>query len=56
VTIRENIGRKTSKDKWNGMIMGATGRGKALGVVKNRLLFGEERLYVGMNNRGGGLD
>jgi hypothetical protein len=45
-----------SRDKGNGMIMGAMGRGKSLWVVKNRLVFGEKRLYVGMNSRGGGLN
>jgi hypothetical protein len=51
VTIRVNIGRKTARDKGNGMIMGAMGRGKSLGIVKNRLVFGEERLDVRMNSR-----
>jgi hypothetical protein len=49
--IRENNGRKTTRDKGNGMIMGTKRRGKSLGVVKNRLVFVEERLYVGMKSR-----
>jgi hypothetical protein len=48
--IRANIGRKTTRDKWNRMIMEATGRWESLGVVKNRVVFGEDKLYVGMNN------
>jgi hypothetical protein len=51
VTIRVNIRRKAARDKGNGMIMGTMRRGESLGVVKNILVFGEERLYVGMNSR-----
>jgi hypothetical protein len=42
--IRANIGRKTAKDKWDGMIKGATGKGESLGIVKNRLVFGENKV------------
>jgi hypothetical protein len=49
--IRVNIGRKNVRDKGNGMIMGATGRGKSLGIFKNILVFGEERLEVEMKSR-----
>jgi hypothetical protein len=54
--IREDIGRKTTKDKGDGMIMGTMGRRKDLGVVKNRSIFREKRLYVGINHRGMGLN
>jgi hypothetical protein len=46
VTIRENIGRKTTKDNWDGMIMGSMGRGDSFGVVKKVLVFREDKLYV----------
>jgi hypothetical protein len=46
MTIRANIGRKTSWYKRNGMIMGTMGRGNSMGSVKNRLVFGEYRLKV----------
>jgi hypothetical protein len=39
MTIRENIGRNTTWDKRNGMIMNTTGRGKSLGSGKNNLVF-----------------
>jgi hypothetical protein len=48
---RENIGRNIFKDKGNGMIMGTVGRGKLLGIVKNRFVFREKRLDVKMNSR-----
>jgi hypothetical protein len=51
VTIMANIGRNTARDKGNGMIMGATGRGESLAVLKNILVFGEERMYANMYNR-----
>jgi hypothetical protein len=51
MTIRVNIRRRTTGDKWNGMIMGAMGRWDYLGVVKNILVFGEDKMFVGMNNR-----
>jgi hypothetical protein len=56
VTIRMNIGRKISRDKENGMIMGSMGRGNSFWFVKNILVFGEKRLDVRMNCRGGGLN
>jgi hypothetical protein len=34
VTIRENIGRKSTKDKWDGVIMGATEGGSLWGFSK----------------------
>jgi hypothetical protein len=49
--IRANIGRETTKDKWNGMIINTTRRGKSLGSAKNNLVFGYERLDVNMHIR-----
>jgi hypothetical protein len=54
--IRVNTGRKIAMDKGNEMIMSATERGKSLGIVKNKLVFREERLDIGMNSRGGDLN
>jgi hypothetical protein len=48
-TIRENIGRKTSRYERNGTIMDATGRGKSMGSGKNNLVSGESRLEVEMH-------
>jgi hypothetical protein len=39
--IRENIGRKTSRNKGYGMIMNTTRRRKSLRSGKNNLMFGE---------------
>jgi hypothetical protein len=50
VMIRVNIRRKTTRDKWDGIIMGIMGRGNPLGFVKNRLVFGEDKLDVRMNS------
>ena len=50
--IRENIGRETSRDKWNVMIMNFMGRGNSLGSGKNSLVFGEYRLEVRMHKWG----
>jgi hypothetical protein len=49
--IRPNIGRKTSQDERDGMIMDSTGRGKFLGGGKNNMVVGEDRLEVGMHRR-----
>jgi hypothetical protein len=35
VEVRENIGDKTTRDKWDGMIIGTTGRRESLRVFKN---------------------
>jgi hypothetical protein len=35
VEIRENIGWKNTKYKWDGMVMGIMGRWEALEVFKN---------------------
>jgi hypothetical protein len=48
--IRENIGRKKTRDKWDGTIIGSIGRRKPFGIVKNKLVFEEEKLDVRMNN------
>jgi hypothetical protein len=37
MTIRENNGRKTIRDKMNGMIMNTMGRRKSLGEWKKQL-------------------
>jgi hypothetical protein len=49
VTIRVNIGRKTSRNKGNGMIMNTTRRGKSLRSGKNSLMFGYDILEVRMH-------
>jgi hypothetical protein len=46
--IRPNIGRNTSQDERDGMIMDSTGRGKLFGSGKNNLVAGEDRLEVKM--------
>jgi hypothetical protein len=38
--IWEKIGRKVSRDQGTGMIMGAMGREKSLGSVKNIFMLG----------------
>jgi hypothetical protein len=50
VTIRENIGRKSTRENMYGVIMGAKVRGKPLEIVKNRFVFGYKKLDVGMNH------
>jgi hypothetical protein len=54
VTIRVNIGRKTTKNKGNGMIMKTTRRRKSLRVRKNNLMYGkdilEARMHIGCLN------
>jgi hypothetical protein len=54
--IMVNIRRKNTRDKWNGMIMGVMGGWESLGVVKNRLVFGEDKLHIRMNNGGRSLN
>jgi hypothetical protein len=49
MTIRENNGRNTIRDKMNGMIMNIVGRRKSPGSVKNNLVFGYYRLEVNMH-------
>lgn len=49
MTIRANIGKKTSWCERNGMIMDATGMGKFLGSGENNLVYGEDRLEVEMH-------
>jgi hypothetical protein len=49
VTIRENIGRNTSRNKGNGMIMNTTRRRKSLRGRKNNLMFGNDSLEVRMH-------
>jgi hypothetical protein len=49
VMIRESIGRKTPMDKWDGMIMGVMGRRNPFGILKNKLVFVEDKLDVEMN-------
>jgi hypothetical protein len=49
VMIRENIGRKTSKNKGNGMIMNTTRRRKSLRGGKNNLMCGKDSLEVRMH-------
>jgi hypothetical protein len=49
MTIRENIGRKTSRNKGYGMIMNTTRRRKSLRSGKNSLVFGENSLEVRMH-------
>jgi hypothetical protein len=57
VAIRENIRRKTTRDKWDGrMITGTMGRWESLGVVKNGVVFGEDKFHVKMNNEAGSLN
>jgi hypothetical protein len=51
MTIRVNIGRKTSLDERDGMFMDATRRGKGFGGGKNNLVAGEDRFEVGMHRR-----
>jgi hypothetical protein len=49
--IRENIGRKTSRNKGDGMIMNTMGMRKSLRSAKNNLMFGEDSLEVRMHRR-----
>jgi hypothetical protein len=49
--IRMNIGRKTSWDERDGMIMDSMGSGKFFGSGKNNLVAGEDRLEIGMHRR-----
>jgi hypothetical protein len=49
VMIRENIGRKTSRNKGNGMIMNTMRRRKSLRGGKNILMFGKDILEVRMH-------
>jgi hypothetical protein len=49
VMIRENIGRKNSRNKGNGMIMNTMRRRKSLRGGKNSLMFGKESLEVRMH-------
>jgi hypothetical protein len=49
MTIRMNIGRRTSLDERDGMIMDSTRRGKGFGDGKTNLVVGEDRLEVGMH-------
>jgi hypothetical protein len=49
VTIRESIGRKTARNKGNGMIMNTTRRRKYLRGGKNILMFGKDILEVRMH-------
>jgi hypothetical protein len=46
VMIRENIGRKTARNKGNGMIMNTMRRRKSLRGGKNNLMFGKDSLEV----------
>jgi hypothetical protein len=48
VVIRENIGRKNTRKKENGMIMNSTRRRKSLRSGKNGLMFGKDSLEVRM--------
>jgi hypothetical protein len=47
--IRENIGRKTTRNKEYGMIINTIRRRKSLGSGKNNLVFGENILEVNMH-------
>jgi hypothetical protein len=47
--IRVNIGRNTTRDKGNGMIMNTKGRGKSPRSGKNNLVFGYDRLEIRMH-------
>jgi hypothetical protein len=49
MTIRANIGRKTSRNKRYGMIMNTTRTRKSMRSGKNSLVFGEDRLEVKMH-------
>jgi hypothetical protein len=49
VAIRENIGRKTTRNKGNGMIMNTMRRRRDLRGGKNRLMFGKDSLEVRMH-------
>jgi hypothetical protein len=49
VTIRENIERKTTMNKGNGMMMNTMRRMKSLRGRKNNLMFGKDSLEVKMN-------
>jgi hypothetical protein len=51
MTIRLNIGRNTSRDESDGMIMEFTGREKLFGGGKNNLVVRDDRLEVGMQIR-----
>jgi hypothetical protein len=60
MTIRTNIGRRTSKYQGNGMIMVTMGRGNSMGSVKDSLVSGKYRLEVkvhrGILNDGNGIE
>jgi hypothetical protein len=49
MTIRVNIGRKTSRKKGDGMIMKTMRRKKSLSSGKYSLMFGEDSLEVRMH-------
>jgi hypothetical protein len=51
MVIRENIGRKTTKNKGNGMIMNTMRRRKSLRGGKNNLICGKDSLEVRMHPR-----
>jgi hypothetical protein len=51
MTIRVNIGRKTTWYERDGMVMDSMGRGNFIGNGKNKLVVGEDRLEVGMHKR-----
>ena len=49
MTIRVNIGRKTTGDERNGMIMETVRMRNSLGSGKNSLVFGDDTLEVRMH-------
>jgi hypothetical protein len=49
MTIRVNIGRKTTLYERDGMLMDSKGRGKFFGSGKNNLVAGEYRFEVNMH-------
>jgi hypothetical protein len=49
MTIRENIGRKTTRSKGYGMIMNTMRRRKFVRSGKNSLVFGEDSLEARMH-------
>ena len=49
MTIREHIGRNIARKKGSGMIMNTMRRRKSLRSGKTSLVFGEDRLEVGMH-------
>jgi hypothetical protein len=51
MTIRTNIGRRTSWDERDGMIMDSMGRGMFFRSGKNKLVAGKDRLEVRMQIR-----